>query len=220
MSKSNTKITTSFKLWNSAAITAQQDQIAKTGVKMLEMIRENMLQCAAHFQQHGDITLAERLLVSLPRGMIVAGVAEWFKQVAPVKFDEKGKATVTGDHKSTDMGKAETLDWTDNAEVKKRATKPITKPTIAFFKQRIQGFIKQVDRYNEQAPANEKMTDDEAKLVKLFLASVSEFANKVTLLPQKEAVKAADSQGQSRAGVRAAKQKAKDDLASQTQVAA
>lgn len=204
MSKKNN---TSFKLLAASVIMKQQDQIAVTGTKMLEMIRENAQQCLAHFKAHGDITLAERLLASLPQGMVVAGLAKWFKDFAPVKFDAKGKAEVTGDHKETKLDEAAEKNWVEDAQVKDRANKPITKPTIAFFKGRIQGFVKQVDRFNESAPAAEKMTDQEVKTVKMWLSAISSFGNQVTVLTDKDepSVAAVNAKGESRGAVQAAK---------------
>lgn len=211
-----------LKLWSAAQITKQQDTIAVTGTKMLAMIRENANQCLAHFKAHGDITLAERLLASLPQGMVVAGLAKWFKDFAPVKFDAKGKAEVTGDPATTKLEEAQTKNWVEDAQVKDRATKPITKPTIAFFKGRIEGFVKQVDRYNESAGPQDKMTEAEVSQVKLFLGSVSEFAKKVTVLSHvAPEVIPADSQGTSRAAVQAAKRGKRkgDPLASESKAA-
>lgn len=217
MTKKTETKAAAFKLWSTKDITKQQDQIAVTGTKMLVMIRENAQQCLAHFKQHGDITLAERLLASLPQGMVVAGLAKWFKDFAPVKFDAKGKAEVTGDPSETKLEEAAEKNWVEDAQVQDRANKPITKPTIAFFKGRIQGFVKQVDRFNESAPEKEKMTTQEVETVKMWLNAVTEFGNKVTVAADHKPVKEADSKGVSRAAVRAAKGQTKkaDELKSE-----
>lgn len=129
-----------------AAIRKQQDQIAKLGTDMLELIHVNSIHCLAHFKEHGDITLAERLLASVPRGMVVAGLAKWFTDFAPVKFDQSGKATVTGKPSETKLEAAAEKDWTEDAAVKDRATRPIEPFNISFARKRISGLVSQYEK--------------------------------------------------------------------------
>lgn len=151
MSKTVKTALDSLKVWPAAKIKAQQDQIAVTGVKMLEMIRENAEQCLAHFKAHGDITLAERLLASLPNGMVVAGLAKWFKDFAPVKFDSKGKAEITDKEKikDIDLEAAQAKNWVDDSQVQDRANRPIEPFNPAMIKGRIKGMLAQLKKAEE-----------------------------------------------------------------------
>lgn len=138
-----------FKLWSAADIKAHQDTIATSGKALMTMIRDNGNQCLAHFKAHGDITLAERLLASLPNGVVVAGLAKWLQSHAPVKFDRDGKATVTGKPEETKLDEALAKDWVMDTQVQNRAKNPIEPMSPALIKGRIKGYLKQIEKAGE-----------------------------------------------------------------------
>jgi hypothetical protein len=207
-----------LKLWGASKIKKQQDKIAKSGTKLLAMIRENANQCLAHFKAHGDITLAERLLASLPPGMVVAGLAKWFKDFAPVKFDVKGKAEVTGKPEETKLEEAMGKDWTQDAEVKSRANRPFTQPNIAYFKGMMSRWASKVDKLNAEAPAGQRMTPEEVAVTKAWINGLVETGNTLTILRtggDKAEIKPQNPKGESRSAVQRAKKAARDALASE-----
>ena len=182
-------------------VVALIDRSVKTTAKGLELIHEASVQCILHAEKHGDVTLAQKLMQDVKdncKGVVVAGLAKWFQDYSPVRLtSENGevkasllKAGEKG-YKAFDTKAASENVAMEAPEVKNRAERPITKPTIAFFKQRISGFAKQVDRFQETAPEDQKMTQAEVNTIKLWLNSVTEFGNKVTVMEEKPAEKLA-----------------------------
>jgi len=154
-----------FKLQPAKLIRAQQDTIAKTGVQLMAAIRANADQCLAHFQKHGDITLAERLIASVPRGIVVAGLAKWFKDFAPVSFDKEGKATVTGPKEDTKLDEAIQKDWTGDVQVMARATNPIEPINFKWIQSRIASLKSQLKKAAEQGGRGIGVMSDDGHLV-------------------------------------------------------
>lgn len=198
-------------------------------------LHADMVQCMLHAEKHGDITLAEHLMQSVKdkcKGVVVAGVAQWFDKFSPVKLTStdgvvKAELLKEGDkgYKPFQSAEAEATPAMESKEVGARANRPITKPTIGYFKKRIAGFINQVDNFNKEAPENERMTDQEVKITKLWLNSVSDFGAKVTVMADMDRTPA-PAQGAIPAALQAASKarktrgtKADDQLKSKTKVA-
>lgn len=79
-----------FKLLDQAATGKLIDSIQRAGKKLDNDI-QTALQCSAiHAHEHGDISLIERLLAALPKGVRSNAAKEWLAQYAPVAFVEKG----------------------------------------------------------------------------------------------------------------------------------
>ena len=231
MAKTKTLVvgSTALILMSAAAIKKQQDTIAKLGTDMLELIRENSIQCLAHFKKHGDITLAERLLASVPRGMVVAGLAKWFADFAPVKFDQSGKATVTGKPSETKLEAAAEKDWTADASVRDRATRPIEPFNISFVKKRIMSLKSQYEKalkdggrgVGVQTEAGEFVpyTDEQKKQLEDFLSRLATTpvadlkATESDTVIKPSAVKPVNAKGESRAKVQTAKRSARTEQA-------
>jgi hypothetical protein len=157
-------------------------------------LHDDMVQCMKHAELHGDITLAQYLMQSVRdrcKGVVVAGIAQWFGKFSPIKLTSKDgvvSAQLLKDgekgYKGFKSAEAEATPAMESKEVTDRSTRPIVKPTIAYFKSRISGFAKQVDNYNERAEIQDKLTPEEVKTVKLWLGSVTEYGNKVTVLAE------------------------------------
>lgn len=186
--------TTTAKLLSAANVRKSIDSNTKMIAVGLAGLHSDMVQCMLHAEKHGDITLAQYLMQSVRdncKGVVVAGIEQWFTKFSPIKLTSKdgivsAELLKEGDkgYKAFNSAEAETTVALESREVTDRANRPIVKPTIAYFKSRIAGFTKQVDNYNEKAEIQEKLNVDEVATIKTWLASVSEFGNKVTVLKE------------------------------------
>lgn len=199
----------------------------------LSLIHEAAVQCMLHAEKHGDVTLAQRLVQEVKDncpGIVVAGLNEWYREYSPINLtmengQVKAKLLKEGEkgYKAFNSAEAAEKKALNTAEVKSRAERPITKPTIAFFKQRIQGFAKQVERYQENAPEDQKMSEAEVATVKTWLLSISEFGNRVSLISEApSADNVADAKGGNRKTVIKAKRarRAKENMPAPQQAVA
>lgn len=186
--------TTKVKLMSAGTVRKSIDANTRMIAVGLVGLHADMVQCMLHAEKHGDITLAQYLMQSVKdncKGVVVAGIAQWFAKFSPIKLTSKegvvsAELLKEGDKgfKAFNSAEAETTPALESKEVTDRANRPIVKPTIAYFKSRIAGFAKQVDNYNEKADIQEKLNADEVATLKTWLASVSEFGNKVTVLKE------------------------------------
>ena len=190
----NNPATSSAKILPAGTVRKSIDSNTKMIAVGLAGLHSDMVQCMLHAEKHGDITLAQYLMQSVKdncKGVVVAGIAQWFAKFSPIKLTSKegvvsAELLHEGDkgYKPFNSGEAETTVALESKEVADRANRPIVKPTISFFKGRIAGFLKQVDNYNEKAEIQDKMSPQEAETVKMWLRSVSEFGNKVSVIEE------------------------------------
>lgn len=184
--------TTAVKLMSAANVRKSIDTNTRMIAVGLVGLHADMVQCMLHAEKHGDITLAQYLMQQVRdncKGVVVAGIAQWFAKFSPIKLTSQdgvvnAELLKEGDkgYKPFNSAEAETTPAMESREVTDRANRPIVKPTISYFKGRIAGFAKQVDNYNEKASDNEKLSADDAALIKTWLNAVTEFGNKVSVL--------------------------------------
>ena len=102
-----------------AAITKAIGSIANRGKKLDADIQLAGLSVLSHIDQHGDITLANRLFDALPKGARRLALAEWYLAFGKL-IPTTDKALIqAGQHfsyskeKTTDMVGAEAMPWFD-----------------------------------------------------------------------------------------------------------
>lgn len=80
-----------FKLMSIREVLAEIKAIGE-GVQELELrIQTCMIQCLAHAEAHGDVTLLEKLVRVLPEGRWNNGVKQWIMRNSPIRTDSNGK---------------------------------------------------------------------------------------------------------------------------------
>jgi hypothetical protein len=80
-----------FKLEGIDSIKKQITGIAKSGVRLIAAIQVAAMQVLAHACKHGDVTLAQSLVNSVPKHHKAALVA-WLEVYGPFAYDSKTKA--------------------------------------------------------------------------------------------------------------------------------
>lgn len=210
----------------------------------LEQIQMSAVQCMLHAEKHKDITLAERLINGIRTecpGVVVAGFNAWFEQHSPIRFkmvedsdtgEKVAKATLLkeGDegYKAFNVAEAEEKPAMKTRDVLGRTNRPIVKPTIEYLKKRIKGLIKQVNDYQERTdvPSDQKMSETEVERAKIWCRSVSEFADRVSILDEVKKEKTIEKKIQAktptsnrRKNTRNTDEAGEENLKSQTKVA-
>ncbi len=99
-----------------AAIVKAIDSIANRGKKLDSDIQLAGLSVLDHIQQHGDVTLANRLFLALPKGARKLAMAEWFLAFGKLaanmdKATAKDMPFVFAKDKQTDLAGAQELPW-------------------------------------------------------------------------------------------------------------
>lgn len=105
----------SMKQLDKAQIEALIKRISTTGKKLDDDIQQAGLGCLNHIEQHGDITLFNRLYLALPAGARKSALTAWaieFGRVLPNTGDNKKEAPfVYSRDKATDMAGAASNPW-------------------------------------------------------------------------------------------------------------
>lgn len=196
----NTKVTA--KQWRKTIITTQ-DGIFKSGAEFNKSVHENALECIRFAEKHHDVTLAERLVAGLQKhvpGYVVAGLVKWFKTYSPVTIDTDDKGNITGSHqaKEGDRGyKPYSEENTEAAakapfqvmhETTSRSNKPMEPISIELFKKMWAG---RENMLNKAIKTGERPITGDPETIRVFIKAVSEFMNKVSVMPTgvKEPVK-------------------------------
>lgn len=112
-----------------AAIQKAIASIANRGAKLDADVQHAGLSVLAHIAQHGDYTLAERLVTAMPKGARKLALVEWMLAYGAIRKLEKGatdNAAIAEGHvfaydktRKTDMEGATATPWT---EFKKEAS--------------------------------------------------------------------------------------------------
>jgi len=94
------------------------DSIQKAGAKLDRMIWQGAVSAIAHLDQHGDVTLVNRLYTAMPKGSRALALAEYLLAFAKVRANDdpkNKKATpfLYAKDKDTKLEKALTTPWYD-----------------------------------------------------------------------------------------------------------
>ena len=80
---------------DSAALVTLVDSICGRGKKLDKDIHRAGVSCLYHAREHGDVTLAERLIKSLPRSSRRKAFNHWAESHCPLTIEDDGKEKVT-----------------------------------------------------------------------------------------------------------------------------
>lgn len=181
-----------MKLMTTAKITALITKAVATTQLGLVMIHTAAVQTMMHAEEHGDVTLCARLMQEVKdncKGVVVAGLADWFKKYSPVKLIvEEGKVKGTmlkpGEpgYKAFNVQEAEANPAMESKEVGDRANRPIEPFSIALVKKMIRGFESKLDKAIKEG--NREIVGD-PELIRTFIKGVVKAADKVEVLKPK-----------------------------------
>jgi len=117
----------SFKLIEgSKAIAEAIDSIARRGKKLDREIQIAALSAMQHHVEHGDVTLINRLIVSMPKGSRVNALRAFIETFGAVVYDSKSKKFVHSKTKAFRLDDAMRIMWTDFK--REQEYKPIADP--------------------------------------------------------------------------------------------
>lgn len=103
-----------YKLLSSAAeIKAAIESIARRGKKLDQDIQVAALSSMQHHADHGDITLINRLVASMPNGSRVNALKAYIETFGAVRYDTESKIFTHNKGKSFDVNEAAKIMWTD-----------------------------------------------------------------------------------------------------------
>lgn len=205
-------------------ITASIDTHAASAKAGVEGFHADGIQCLLHFQKHGDTSLMLHLIDKMKGipGVVWQGQVQWFRKYSPVNFEmkevkdaETGETSVvisankisTDDpnYKPFNLSGADEAPALKTREVRSRTDREFVKPDIKFFKRRVQGMLKQIDRYtgNSDVPPEDRMSAEEVLRTRKWCEAVINFGQQYVIPPIH--VAGADTQGRSREEVQGAK---------------
>ena len=164
--------------------------------KGLALIHDAAVQTMLHAKKTGDVTLAARLMQEFKdncKGVVVAGLAEWFKANSPIKLtveegQVKGKLLKKGEpgYKDFDTVKAEAEPAMESKAVAGRTDRPIEPMSLAMLKGRLKGLADQVEKAASEGgrgfdgPTPE-MQAAQARICRTFVENLVVLADKIDL---------------------------------------
>lgn len=95
----------------SAKIGSLIDSIANRGKKLDADIQRAALSVMAHHSQHGDVTLINRLVASMPKGSRVNALMRYIETFGAVRWDKDKKEFVHAKGKKFDLEAASARTW-------------------------------------------------------------------------------------------------------------
>ena len=150
----------SFVAMDTAKLNALIDSIAKRGQRLDNDIHKAGVNCIYHIDQHGDITLAEKLIESMPKSSRKKALVLWFMDNSKLSYNEEEKKYVYDKAKKTFLERAiEKPFWDHSQEVKPVSPIDLDK--------RLESLIKQAEKALEDEQAKSKSNVDLDKLQKL-----------------------------------------------------
>lgn len=220
----------SVKLMTATKINALIDNAVKATSKGIDLIQQAAEQTMLHAKEHGDCTLAARLVTQVRdncKGYVWQGLVTWFHTYSPIKLSKGEDGSIVasllkeGDkgYKPFDAEEAVAHPAMESKEVKARTDRPIEPFSFAFVKQRIMSLQSQMKKAAEEGGRGLGFTGEDGKFhaygeeqVKQMNAYLANLASmpipdlKAEVIPLKpKALKAADSKGQNRRKVTQAK---------------
>lgn len=81
---------------NATAIIKRITNIAKAAQKVTDAVQETAVQCVIHAVRHGDVTLADRLIGAIGKGMRKNSLRAWFELNGPM-YLPRGKTELAFD---------------------------------------------------------------------------------------------------------------------------
>ena len=119
-----------FVLKSAAQIGKMVDTAITHTVKGDALIHEAAVQCIAHAEKHGDVTLLDRLVTGVGKSVRVQGLKVWAQEFTPIRWNGDGKVGLLkkgqNGFKPFDVPKAmETPFWALSA-ADERTAKPLT----------------------------------------------------------------------------------------------
>ena len=149
-----------FVAMDTAKLNALIDSIASRGKRLDNDIHRAGINCIYHIDQHGDITLAEKLIESMPKSSRKKALVLWFMDNSKLSYNEEEKKYVYDKSKKTSLERAiEKPFWDHSQEVK-----PISPVDLD---KRLESLIKQAEKALEDEQAKAKSNVDLDKLQKL-----------------------------------------------------
>ena len=82
----------SIQIQTSRKVAGSIRSIRDRGRKLDGLIHETGIQCMLHAREHGDVTLATRLVDAMPRSGRRKALIRWFTDHTPMKYSEKKQA--------------------------------------------------------------------------------------------------------------------------------
>ena len=150
----------SFVAMDTAKLNALIDSIASRGKRLDNDIHKAGVNCIYHIDQHGDITLAEKLIESMPKSSRKKALVLWFIDNSKLSYNEDEKKYVYDKTKKTFLERAiEKPFWDHSQEVKPVSPIDLDK--------RLENLIKQAEKALEDEQAKSKSNVDLDKLQKL-----------------------------------------------------
>lgn len=92
---------------DAAALNKAIDSIESRGKKLQQDIHVAALSCLQYAEQHGDVTLMQRLIVALPASTRKNALLAWASDFGKFAVSEDGKSVIYNKHGKTDLATAE-----------------------------------------------------------------------------------------------------------------
>lgn len=91
---------------DAAALNKAIDSIESRGKKLQDDMHVAALSCLQYAEQHGDVTLMQRLIVALPSSTRKNALLAWASDFGKFAVSEDGKSVVYNKHGKTDLATA------------------------------------------------------------------------------------------------------------------
>lgn len=121
---------TEFVLKSAAQIGKMVDTAITHTVKGDALIHEAAVQCIAHAEKHGDVTLLDRLIKGVGKSVRVEGLKVWTAEFTPIRWNGDGKVGMLkkgqNGYKPFDIAKAEATPFWALSAADERTAKPLT----------------------------------------------------------------------------------------------
>ena len=164
---------TEFVLKTAAQIGKMVDTAIKHTLKGDALIHEAAVQCIAHAEKHGDVTLLDRLIKGVGRSIRVEGLKVWTAEFTPIRWNGDGKVGMLKKGQKGfvpfDIPKAETTPFWALAAADERTARPLTIEAMLRVVHGMKGRL-------EKAVKEGNFEGDKAKAT-AFVTSIESFAD-------------------------------------------
>lgn len=154
---------------NSAVIIKRIGSIAKAAQKVTDAVQETAVQCVIHAVRHGDVTLADRLIDAIGKGMRKNSLRAWFERNGPM-YLPKGKTELAYDkQRAASLGEKTDEELTELLmAIKWEEAKPEEKiVSVLDVSEAFDKFIKRLEKQTAEAEVEVRHADLLAKLQQL-----------------------------------------------------
>lgn len=149
-----------------SSILSNIEKVKTSGAELDTLIHTTAVQCMLHAKEHGDVTLAQRLMEAMPKASRALALKDWYHKFSPMRLEGK-----VGILKATQKGyNAFRVEEADAEPFWTEAEQPAKKPlTLAAMLKIAQGLPKRL----EDAAAEDNFTGDIDK-ARLMVGAVAE----------------------------------------------